>query len=484
MFAGWGIKLKIKNSLFLKFFAIFSVTIFIILASLFFVLRVYIEDQDIKIFEQNLSQRTQTLIPFIKPLAKNNQALKQSIQEISKNLGNRITVIDVDGTVIADSQNDEKTMSSHLDRPEIKAVIGGAEFGLDIRNSTTNLERTLYYALPMETDAKLVGILRLSVPINALKTFSQDVLKNILIAFFIAIILSTVFAYAVSRKTTKDIAVLLETISEISKGNFKAKAKINSNSELAQFAEALNKMSDDIENLFWQTKALDELKRDFISNASHELKTPVTAIVGFSQMLQTKKLTSTQKHYVEIIQKQSKRLSNIVTDLLSLNVLENTGLKDIKKTDVPIDNILDDIINLYQKRLNDKNIVIKQEISPDAKTVYANEFYLEQALTNLIDNAVKYTEEGSITITTQMSDDGFVEIAVSDTGIGIEEKYLSRLFERFYVVDKSRSRESGGTGLGLAIVKHIALIHNARIDVRSKICAGSSFKLHFPPKNS
>ncbi|MDR2772552.1 MAG: hypothetical protein LBB93_03700 [Elusimicrobiota bacterium] len=476
--------MKIKNSLFLKFFAIFSVTIFIILASLFFVLRVYIEDQDIKIFEQNLSQRTQTLIPFIKPLAKNNQALKQSIQEISKNLGNRITVIDVDGTVIADSQNDEKTMSSHLDRPEIKAVIGGAEFGLDIRNSTTNLERTLYYALPMETDAKLVGILRLSVPINALKTFSQDVLKNILIAFFIAIILSTVFAYAVSRKTTKDIAVLLETISEISKGNFKAKAKINSNSELAQFAEALNKMSDDIENLFWQTKALDELKRDFISNASHELKTPVTAIVGFSQMLQTKKLTSTQKHYVEIIQKQSKRLSNIVTDLLSLNVLENTGLKDIKKTDVPIDNILDDIINLYQKRLNDKNIVIKQEISPDAKTVYANEFYLEQALTNLIDNAVKYTEEGSITITTQMSDDGFVEIAVSDTGIGIEEKYLSRLFERFYVVDKSRSRESGGTGLGLAIVKHIALIHNARIDVRSKICAGSSFKLHFPPKNS
>ncbi|MDR2709412.1 MAG: GHKL domain-containing protein, partial [Elusimicrobiota bacterium] len=186
---------------------------------------------------------------------------------------------------------------------------------------------------------------------------------------------------------------------------------------------------------------------------------------------------------VEIIQKQSKRLSNIVTDILSLSDLENTDAKEIEKTDVEISSILDDIISLYQKKAEIKNLKIKKEAAADIKTIYANEFYLEQALINLIDNAIKYTEKGAIAIKV-CAKNNFVQITVADTGLGIEQKHLPRLFDRFYVVDKSRSRASGGTGLGLAIVKHIAIVHNGFIEVESKVGKGSAFKMSLPLKSA
>lgn len=228
-------------------------------------------------------------------------------------------------------------------------------------------------------------------------------------------------------------------------------------------------------------KNLENFKKDFISNASHELKTPITAIVGFAEMLGDESSVKENKRYIEIIKKQAQRLSNIISDLLSLSYFENSP--EIEKTDIGLPKVINNVADFYRKKISDKEIEIKTDIEDGLKTVYANEFNIEQLLINLVDNAVKYTEKGEIiikAINDKSSD--FVELSVSDTGIGIHEKHISRLFERFYVVDKSRSKKTGGTGLGLSIVKHIVSIHNGKIFVESKEGKGSVFYIKLPIK--
>jgi signal transduction histidine kinase len=459
----------------------FLLAILCAFALIFFIVKNYLNAHTVEIFKQDLNERAQTLLPTITPLlnAKDAQQVNLLVNQISKTLDDRITIISPSGQVIADSQNDERDMADHFNRPEVQAVLQGAGFGQDIRKSATTTKQMLYWAVPIKSNNKLIGVLRLSVPINTLNAFNKNTLMHILSAGIIIILLCIVLAYFVSKSFTKDIANLTEIVSQISKGNFKIKAQAHSNDEIAQFAKSINKMGDDLEKLFLQTQELDNLKKDFISNASHELKTPITAIVGFSEMLETQGLPQETKHYIDIIKKQSKRLSNIVADLLSLSDLENASSKEIKKNNIYFEQILDDIISLYQKRAQAKNIQIQKEISPNIKTIYANEFYIEQALINLIDNAIKYTEKGMIKIQVHNTQN-FTEINIIDTGIGIAPKHLPRLFDRFYVADKSRSRESGGTGLGLAIVKHILLLHNGTIEVQSALSIGSTFTIKFP----
>lgn len=228
-------------------------------------------------------------------------------------------------------------------------------------------------------------------------------------------------------------------------------------------------------------KNLENFKKDFISNASHELKTPVTAIAGFVETLEQENSPEESKRYIEIIKKQSQRLSNIVNDLLSLSYFENTP--EIEKSNIQLQKIINNTADFYRKKISGKDIEIKTHIEDGLKTVYANELNIEQLLINLVDNAVRYTEKGEIIIKALNDKSGdFVEISVSDTGIGIPQKHIARLFERFYVVDKSRSKKTGGTGLGLSIVKHIVHIHNGKIFVESTEGKGSIFYIKLPIK--
>ncbi|MDR2191867.1 MAG: HAMP domain-containing protein [Endomicrobium sp.] len=225
-------------------------------------------------------------------------------------------------------------------------------------------------------------------------------------------------------------------------------------------------------------KQLDNLKKEFVVNASHELKTPVTSIAGFAELLETKNLTKEDARYVEIIKKQSERLTNIVNDLLSLSALES--VKEIVQKEIDIANVINDAANFYKKKAAQKGLQIEVFTPENLKKIYANEFNIEQLFINLIDNAVRYTDRGNISIRAKNIDGGFVEISVSDTGIGIPQRCLERIFERFYVADKARSKKSGGTGLGLAIVKHILNANNGSISVESKEGAGSTFTVRLP----
>ncbi|MCD6353846.1 MAG: HAMP domain-containing protein, partial [Proteobacteria bacterium] len=224
-------------------------------------------------------------------------------------------------------------------------------------------------------------------------------------------------------------------------------------------------------------KKLDKIKKDFVVNVSHELRTPLTAIKGFAETLEDL-IDDEERQYVEIIKRNTDRLINIVRDLLLLSELEESGAELVIE-EVNVREVIDNVLRIFQEGLKGKGLDLNVDIDDMVPSIKADPFKLEQMFINLIDNAVKYTEEGKITVTAKKKEQQ-VEIVIEDTGIGIPEEELNRIFERFYVVDKSRSRKSGGTGLGLSIVKHILFLHNGTIGVENIPASGTKFTITLP----
>jgi two-component system phosphate regulon sensor histidine kinase PhoR len=228
-----------------------------------------------------------------------------------------------------------------------------------------------------------------------------------------------------------------------------------------------------------QREEVDAMRRDFIANVSHELRTPLTVVNGFMEMLLDARHEdeATRQHHLKLMQEQAQRMSRLVEDLLTLSRLESSESSLVEET---VD------VNLLMSEVADEARVLsggrhQVEVRPAKAFLRANREELRSAFGNLVSNAIRYTPEGGrITLAWSMRDDGDGRFEVQDTGIGVAPEHISRLTERFYRVDKSRSRETGGTGLGLAIVKHVLLRHDAWLDIESEVASGSTFSAVFP----
>lgn len=223
-------------------------------------------------------------------------------------------------------------------------------------------------------------------------------------------------------------------------------------------------------------RQLDKVRKEFIANVSHELKTPVTAIKGFCETLLDGD-TGNYKKYLGIIFGHSQRLQAIIEDLLKLASIE--GSESVKLTLQPLEPIFDEVVGLLIERAQTQDIELVKKLEENFQ-VNVDSSLLKQALYNLTENALKYTENGGKIVLSARVSDKELLIHVADNGAGIPEEHLPRLFERFYVVDKARTRETGGTGLGLSIVKHISLALKGYVTVRSKLRKGSVFTIHLP----
>lgn len=226
-----------------------------------------------------------------------------------------------------------------------------------------------------------------------------------------------------------------------------------------------------------QVKQTEKMRRDFVANVSHELRTPLSAINGYAETLLEGAFEdpAVAKDFIQIIFNHSQRLSQLVRDLLDLSKLESSE-EPFELHPIDFIPIVEKAIQLSQKHLTEKQITCHFVPPTDFPKVLAHEGNIEQVITNLLDNAIKYTpQEGAIEIRMLVRADGFAQIDVKDTGIGIESKHINRVFERFYRVDKARSRDLGGTGLGLAIVKHIVQSHGGEVWVSSLPGVGSTF---------
>ncbi|MDP4172025.1 MAG: ATP-binding protein, partial [Bacillota bacterium] len=225
-----------------------------------------------------------------------------------------------------------------------------------------------------------------------------------------------------------------------------------------------------------ELKDLEQMRKDFVANVSHELKTPVTSIKGFSETLLEGAMEDkgTLEAFLSIILKESDRLQTLIQDLLELSKIEQHGfVLDIQEFDLKA--ILDDVLTMLSGKAEEKNIKLDFDCSKEAVWVEGDASRLKQVFINLVTNALSYTPSGGTVKIVVNQGKGKLQIHVIDTGIGIEKKEISRIFERFYRVDRARSRNSGGTGLGLAIVKHLVEAHHGNISVKSEVGFGSEF---------
>lgn len=224
-------------------------------------------------------------------------------------------------------------------------------------------------------------------------------------------------------------------------------------------------------------RALEKTKKDFVVNVSHELKTPLTAIKGFVETMEPR-ADDENRPYLEIIRRNTDRMIAIVEDLLILSQLEDRGMR-IEKSEVRVRPLAENILKVFAKRAQEKGLALALDAAQDLPAIQADPLQVEGLLLNLVDNAVKYTEKGSVTVRLA-ANEGRLLIEVADTGIGIDAVHQPHVFERFYVVDKSRSKKLGGTGLGLAIVKHIVLAHQGTVSVKSRLGEGTTVSVTLP----
>ena len=230
-----------------------------------------------------------------------------------------------------------------------------------------------------------------------------------------------------------------------------------------------------------QLKQTDKVRRDFVANVSHELRTPLSILRGYIETLLDNPQTSHEElsRILQVMERHSKRLGLLVDDLLSLAQLESRDT-DLQLSDVQLAELFESVLRDWGKKLAEKQLKVVVDLSPDARTIRADETRLQEVVYNLLDNAVKYSREnGEVRLRAAQRGPEIV-LSVADNGIGIGKNDLPRIFERFYRVDKARSRELGGTGLGLAIVKHIAQLHGGRVEAESELGRGTTIRVILP----
>jgi two-component system phosphate regulon sensor histidine kinase PhoR len=403
----------------------------------------------------------------------------------------RITLVGRDGKVLSDSAANAAEMENYLDRPEVEEALRGRP-GSSIRASRTLHEKYLYVAVPVD-----VGVLRLAVPVTRIdaevSAIRVKMLQSTGTVFFAALIVAAVFA----RRLSEKFSTILNHARELANGNFRARSKDMGRGEFGALSRKLNETSAKLERTVQQLQSehtelekLERVRKDFVINVSHELRTPLASIQGYTETLMDGAIDDSNNNmrFLGIIRHNAERLATLTADLLTLSRIE-LKTQEFRFAAYDVNGLLGDIVDSVRPIAARKQIQLELDRAPAECEVFCDSQAIYQILSNLLDNAVKYTpEKGVITVGARPLADAAdikrVEIFVRDTGAGIPPEDLPRLFERFYRVDKARSRELGGTGLGLAIVKHLVRAHGGEVRVESQLGSGSTFLFTLPVDDS
>ncbi|MHB2026077.1 MAG: sensor histidine kinase [Elusimicrobiota bacterium] len=270
-------------------------------------------------------------------------------------------------------------------------------------------------------------------------------------------------------------------IDDLTRGRHDARMPKPLSHEYEPLRGALNRLAEKIDRDFSRLRRLDEMRKDFVANVSHELRTPLASIKAFSETLVSGALDDhkTAAEFIREIEKSADRMARLVDDLLELSALES-GNRHGAREPVSLMRAASEVTAALMPLAQKKQIVLRIVPFPDMPDIAADKGQIKQVFTNLIDNAIKFTgERGTVQIQASLRD-GWEIVSIADSGCGIPPDDLPRIFERFYRVDKARSRDLGGTGLGLAIVKHIVEGHGGRVSVESRAGEGSVFRAEFP----
>lgn len=369
----------------------------------------------------------------------------------------RITWVDADGTVLFDNDTNIAGLSNHLDRPEIKMAFENGE-GESTRRSDTMNMNTFYYARLLDNGT----VLRVSTQARTIVSVLITALP--VIAAIVVVILSG--CVLVGQLLTRQLMRPIEEMAE----NLDDSTGIPAYSELEPFAD---KIRSQHENILAAAKS----RQDFTANVSHELKTPITAISGYAELIENHLVDEeAEVHVAGQIRHNADRLLTLVTDIIQLSELDHG---ELPRKFEPLDllAVAEECVSEHTPMAAQKNIELT--CNGVSAGINADRGLIREMIDNLLQNAIRYNKENGTVKVHVTIENGHPMISVKDTGIGIPADQLDRVFERFYRVDKSRSRETGGTGLGLAIVKHIVELHSAEIAIESIVDSGTNIIIRF-----
>jgi signal transduction histidine kinase len=311
--------------------------------------------------------------------------------------------------------------------------------------------------------------------IQNLADYRKEMARNAVIISVIVTFLLSLLIILMLLKLTAPLRKLNKTAKEMAEGNYHKRVEINSKDEIGEFAENFNAMAISVESHIQKLSDLTEERQRFIDNLAHEMRTPITAIIGYGEYLKCANCSEEERvKAVDYIIRQSERLKNMAEKLLELANLEKAA---IRFENVDIEKITESAENTLAQSIREKKIDIKKDIR--SRFVKGDPDLLESLLLNIMENAIRaIKEEGTVEIKS-MEEKGTFLLSVSDNGIGMKEEELTKIFEPFYRVDKSRSRAFGGTGLGLALCKRICDLHNARMNISSQEGTGTTVEIKF-----
>jgi two-component system phosphate regulon sensor histidine kinase PhoR len=518
---------------------------------------------------------------------------------VARATGARVTLIAPDGRVLAESERafvDLAALENHAGRLEVREALAGRT-GRALRRSATTEAPLLYVAVPLREEARVLGVLRLALPLSAV-TASYATLHQVMLAGgAVALLVALGIGIFVAGRVTRPVVEMQSIARQMSEGSFLVRAPTRSTDEIGTLGRSLNVMAGrlrekiqdleqeqgkitamldamvegviavdghehillmneqaramfglagsrgegkpflevirnaDLHEIFRAVRTgavglalrreiemtspayrivgvnavglspvggepgvvmvlhdltalrqLERVRTEFVANVSHELRTPLTAIQGYLETLLSGALEEPEnaRRFLEIVLRHSERLGRLLNDLTDLSNIE-LGKVTLRKEPVHLDELVASVVAIIGPRAARSRVTVTADTPAALPAVAADRDRLVQVLINLVDNAVKYTPEGgAVTVTARSIGDGTVEIAVADSGIGIPAADLPRITERFYRVDKARSRELGGTGLGLAIVKHLVLAHGGELRIESQEQQGTTVRFTLP----
>lgn len=404
--------------------------------------------------------------------------LEKQIVEISSQMNNdyRITIIDNDGSVLADSETgNPETMENHKNRKEVKEAFQNG-FGTKVRNSSTIKGSMMYAAYCSPTQHKVIRIsIHHDVITDLMKMMVPSIAISLLLTLSVAGVLTNKFAASVTKP-------ILE-ISHKLEGIYDEKIDFNfphyQYDELNIIARTTTDMSKSVQDYIRKLEKEKTIRQEFFSNASHELKTPLTAIRGYAELLQSGMASDTQmqKEFLGRIHSEVEEMTSLINDILMISRLETKELMPTKEI-LCVKSVAEEVKKTLKPLADENNVSL--EIHCCDEFVYMDRSHLQGILSNLMGNAVKYNRPGGFVQTDITMDSTSLSIRVEDSGIGIAKEDQKRIFERFYRVDKGRSKRVAGTGLGLSIVKHVTEFYGGCVSVESQSGVGSTFLVQLP----
>ncbi|MCG7407347.1 HAMP domain-containing histidine kinase [Paenibacillus sp. ACRRX] len=381
-----------------------------------------------------------------------------------------VFVLDPEGKLAAKSKHHHGIGFTFLTAANLEQLRQGHPLDTEMR---LNKENYIVAGLPMMIEDRFRGAVIVASSLQTVEEFIAEVRQVLLLSTLGLIVIAIGFTYLLSRKMSKPLLQMASATRHIAAGKLNTRVPVHSDDEIGVLARSINELAVEL-------KHYRDSRNEFIANISHELKTPITYLEGYAQVIEEELYESEEekKRYLAIIGSEARRLDRIIHDLFDLSKMEE-GQISMKLEHVDIRLITAYAVEKVLRLATEKGLNLEVEAGDPPLFVWGDPVRLEQLLLNLLDNAIRYTKQGSIHVSILPSE-AQVQIHIRDTGQGIPEAELPYIFERFYRVEKSRSREHGGSGLGLAIAAKLTALHGGTLRAESLIEQGTTFIVMLP----